>query len=102
MVSRTVSFELKDLNKIQKKIENGEVDNLSEFVQKAIKNELNRWLNLTKEFNDLLKHFYFSYIDKENPPIPLKTIKDYLELEGVTLENNDLKRDDWSWLKKKK
>jgi len=49
---------------------------------------------LTKEFNDLLKHFYFSYIDKENPPIPLKTIKDYLELEGVTLENNDLKRDD--------
>jgi len=42
MVSRTVSFELKDLNKIQKKIENGEVDNLSEFVQKAIKNELNR------------------------------------------------------------
>jgi Arc/MetJ-type ribon-helix-helix transcriptional regulator len=42
MVSRTVSFELEDLNKIQKKIENGEVDNLSEFVQKAINNELNR------------------------------------------------------------
>lgn len=42
MVSRTVSFELNDLNKIQKKIGNGEVENLSEFVQKAIKNELKR------------------------------------------------------------
>jgi Arc/MetJ-type ribon-helix-helix transcriptional regulator len=40
MVSRTVSFELDDLNKIQKKIEDGEANNLSDFVQKAIKNEL--------------------------------------------------------------
>lgn len=41
-VSKTVSIELEDINKIQKLIEQKEVSNLSEFVQKAVKNELKR------------------------------------------------------------
>jgi Arc/MetJ-type ribon-helix-helix transcriptional regulator len=41
-VSKTVSLELEDINKIQKLIERKEVSNLSEFVQKAVKNELKK------------------------------------------------------------
>lgn len=40
MVSKTVSIELDDINRIQEKIKSGEVSNLSEFVQRAIRNEL--------------------------------------------------------------
>jgi len=40
MVSKTVSLELEDLSKIQKRIEDGEFTTFSEFVQIAIKNEL--------------------------------------------------------------
>lgn len=40
MVSKTVTLDVIDLVKINKKIENGESNNVSEFVQKAIKNEL--------------------------------------------------------------
>lgn len=40
-VSRTISIDLEDLKEIQEKIESGKVSNLSEFVQKAVKNELN-------------------------------------------------------------
>lgn len=40
MVSKTISIELEDLGKIQEKIKNGETPSVSEFVQKAVKNEL--------------------------------------------------------------
>lgn len=42
LVSRTIALDLKDMTKIQRKIENGEFKNVSEFVQKAVKNELKR------------------------------------------------------------
>jgi Arc/MetJ-type ribon-helix-helix transcriptional regulator len=41
-VSHTFSIELDDLAKIQEKIKNGDFANISEFVQKAVKNELRR------------------------------------------------------------
>jgi Arc/MetJ-type ribon-helix-helix transcriptional regulator len=37
MVSRTVSIELDDLTKVQEKIKEGNVANISELVQKSIK-----------------------------------------------------------------
>lgn len=40
MVSKTVSIELEDLTKIQDRLRMGEANSFSEFVQKAIKNEL--------------------------------------------------------------
>lgn len=42
MVGKSVSMDLNDLNKIQKRIENGESSSLSEFVRNAIKNELRK------------------------------------------------------------
>lgn len=42
MVSKTVSISFKDLEKISKKIENEEYLTFSEFVQKAVKNELEK------------------------------------------------------------
>lgn len=42
MVAKSVSIDLNDLNKIQKKIENGESESLSQFVRNAIKKELIR------------------------------------------------------------
>lgn len=41
-VSKSVSIGLEDLAKIQGKINEEEYSSFSEFVQKAIKNELNR------------------------------------------------------------
>lgn len=42
MVSKTVTIDVKDLVRIDEKVENGEASTISEFVQKAIKNELKR------------------------------------------------------------
>lgn len=42
MVGKSVSMDLNDLNKIQKRIEKGESSSLSEFVRNAIKKELRR------------------------------------------------------------
>ena len=42
LVSRTVSIELDDLAKIQEKIKKGDLANISEFVQRAVKNELEK------------------------------------------------------------
>ena len=41
-VSKSVSIEIKDLVKIDEEIKDGKAANVSEFVQKAIKNELER------------------------------------------------------------
>lgn len=40
LVSKTISMHLDDMSKIQDKINKGEFKSVSEFVQKAIKNEL--------------------------------------------------------------
>ena len=42
MCSKPISIGLKDLTKIQEKIEEDEYATFSEFVQKAIRNELER------------------------------------------------------------
>lgn len=36
--------------------------------------------------NEKLKDIYMTYKDHENPPVPLDTIKEFLELEGISLE----------------
>ena len=41
-VGKSVSLDFEDLEKINKKILKGESKNLSEFITKAIKNELKR------------------------------------------------------------
>jgi len=41
---------------------------------------------MSNELNDLLKKAYKCWKDIENPPVPIKTIKEYLELEGISLE----------------
>jgi Arc/MetJ-type ribon-helix-helix transcriptional regulator len=41
-VSKSVSIEINDLVKIDEEIKDGKAVNVSEFVQKAIKNELER------------------------------------------------------------
>lgn len=38
---------------------------------------------MSKELNDRLKEAYNRYKDDPNPPVPLGTIKEYLELEGI-------------------
>jgi len=42
LVSRTIALDLEDMTRIQRKIENGEFKNVSEFVQQAVRNELKR------------------------------------------------------------
>lgn len=43
--------------------------------------------------NKKLKEIYFTYKDHPDPPVPLKTIKEFLEGEGIFLgdevENKD-------------
>lgn len=44
---------------------------------------------MSEEFKNLLKKTYDQYKNDENPPIPLEEIKEYLELEGVELEETN-------------
>lgn len=46
-------------------------------------------INLSKEFNELLKQFYINNHDTKEPRIPLELIKEYLEIEGIKIENNE-------------
>ena len=39
--------------------------------------------------NDKLKDIYQTYKDHENPPVPVKKIKEYLKLSGVQLEEDE-------------
>lgn len=39
--------------------------------------------------NDKLKDIYMTYRDDINSPLPLDVIKEFLELEGVVLEENN-------------
>lgn len=43
---------------------------------------------MNEELNALLQKAYQSWKNDLDPPIPLKTIKEYLELEGVTLDGD--------------
>ena len=36
--------------------------------------------------NEKLKDIYQTYKDHENPPVPVKKIREYLKLSGVLLE----------------
>ena len=40
------------------------------------------------EFDDKLKEIYKTYKDHDNPPVPVKKIKEYLELSGVSLDED--------------
>ena len=39
--------------------------------------------------NEKLLDIYITYKDNENPPVPIETIKEYLELEGVLTDENE-------------
>lgn len=41
---------------------------------------------MSMRFIDKLKDIYQTYKDYDNPPVPVKEIKEYLELSGVELE----------------
>ncbi len=43
--------------------------------------------------NEKLKDIYMTYRDQDNPPVPLDAIKEYLELEGVELDESENKSD---------
>ena len=36
-----------------------------------------------------LKAIYYQYKDQKNPPVPVKKIKKFLELEGVPLDEEE-------------
>ncbi|UTB33891.1 MAG: hypothetical protein NKF70_06800 [Methanobacterium sp. ERen5] len=38
--------------------------------------------------NDKLKDIYLTFKDDANPPVPIDIIKEFLELEGVLLDDN--------------
>ena len=40
-------------------------------------------------FDRKLKAIYYEHKDEKNPKVPLKTIKKYLELEGIKLDDED-------------
>lgn len=46
---------------------------------------------MSEELKNLLSKAYKSWKDDPNPPIPLITIKEFLELEGISLD--DTKRE---------
>lgn len=41
---------------------------------------------MSKELNSILKEAYDQYKDVSNPPVPIKEIKEYLELEGIEVD----------------
>jgi hypothetical protein len=41
--------------------------------------------SLNEKFYDI----YMTFKDHKNPPVPIETIKEYLELEGVLLNDED-------------
>jgi hypothetical protein len=44
---------------------------------------------MLKILDKKLKDIYYEYKDRKNPPVPVKTIKKYLELEGVPLDEEE-------------
>ena len=42
---------------------------------------------MSAELNKLLKKAYRTYQDRDNSPIPLDMIRDYLEYEGINVED---------------
>jgi hypothetical protein len=44
---------------------------------------------MLKRLDQKLKVIYYKHKDEKNPPVPIKTIKKYLELEGIDLDNED-------------
>lgn len=41
------------------------------------------------EFIEKLKVIYQTYKDEKNPPVPVEDIREFLELSGITLEEDD-------------
>ncbi len=39
-------------------------------------------------FDQKLKAIYYEHKDEKNPKVPLKTIKKYLELEGIEVDDD--------------
>jgi hypothetical protein len=42
---------------------------------------------MSVELNEILTKAYHQYKDESNPPVPLATIKEFLELEGINLDD---------------
>lgn len=43
--------------------------------------------------NEKLRDIYNTYKDSLNPPVPIEVIKEYLELEGVFLKDENTKKE---------
>jgi hypothetical protein len=43
---------------------------------------------MSEHLNKLLKEAYHRYKDDSDPPVPLDTIKEFLEFEGISLEED--------------
>lgn len=48
---------------------------------------------MSEELNIQLKRAYYTWKDESNPPIPIETIRKYLELEGIFLDNEINKKE---------
>lgn len=44
---------------------------------------------MSKELNELLKKAYYRWKGNSDSPVPIESIKEFLELEGINLEEND-------------
>lgn len=44
---------------------------------------------MSKEFNMILINAYNEYRDHPDPPVPLELIKEYLEDEGINVDENN-------------
>jgi hypothetical protein len=44
---------------------------------------------MLKKLDKKLKAIYDQYKDQKNPPVPVKKIKKFLELEGVPLDEDE-------------
>ncbi len=44
---------------------------------------------MLRKLDKKLKAIYNQYKDQKNPPVPINTIKKYLELEGIPLDEEE-------------
>lgn len=44
---------------------------------------------MSEELNILLIKAYFLYKDDPDPPLPIKTLKEFLELENISLDESN-------------
>lgn len=54
--------------------------------------KMSKGWDIMSKLNEKLIDIYYTFKDYDNPPVPIETIKEYLKLEGISLEMNETKR----------